>query len=192
MINNTYLFYAIPLLVLILGKTPHELSHISGGILKTKHCHVLRVLDGDTITVDCDGKEERVRLLYIDAPESDQLGPQNFYQIGKWSTARLKSRLSIFKLVSIKYYEKDTYGRVLGVVYHLGVNINLWMIQKGVATIYQYAEFESPQHKNKYYFELLKAAVNGEGIWSLDKWRNPYFFRRSKKLNKRLKKFLLK
>lgn len=183
MINNTYLFYAIPLLVLILGKTPHD----SARVLKSEQCHVLRVLDGDTITVDCNGKEQRVRLMYIDAPESDQLGPQNFYQIGKWSTARLKARLSKFKQVTVKYYEKDTYGRVLGVVYHQGVNINLWMIKKGVATIYHYAKFKSLQQRNTYYFALLKAAVNGEGIWSLDKWRNPYFFRRSKKLRKRRK-----
>ena len=89
-------------------------------------------------------------VMYIDAPESDQLGPQNFYQIGKWSTARLKARLSKFKQVTVKYCEKDTYGRLLGVVYDLGVNINLWMIQKGVATIYQYARFESPLQRNKY------------------------------------------
>lgn len=35
-------------------------------------CRVLRVSDGDTITVNCSGQQDRVRLYCIDAPEMKQ------------------------------------------------------------------------------------------------------------------------
>ncbi len=37
-------------------------------------CTIVRVIDGDTVDVNCEGQGRRVRLLNIDTPESDHPG----------------------------------------------------------------------------------------------------------------------
>jgi endonuclease YncB( thermonuclease family) len=168
-----FIFYFIPLWALSLPN--FEVA------VKISKCTVIRVLDGDTITVNCSGVKERIRFKYIDAPESSQLGPEYYYQIGKWSTDKLKERVKINSVVFVHWSVKDIYKRILGVVYHRGVDLNRWMLERGMATIYQYTQFKPARLMRSYYFAMLKAAANSEGIWGLEKWQNPYFYRRSQK-----------
>ena len=73
------------------------------------HGRVVRVLDGDTIDVMLSQHPVRVRLVNIDAPEKKQ-------DYGRWSEKIMKS-LVAGKTVTVTYFQRDRYGRILGQVY---------------------------------------------------------------------------
>lgn len=88
------------------------------------HGRVVRVLDGDTIEVMDSRKAVRIRLVNIDAPEKKQ-------DYGRWSTDMMKS-LVAGKTVTVTYFQRDRYGRILGQVYAPdGMNINQFMVRAG-------------------------------------------------------------
>ncbi|EEJ8659009.1 endonuclease [Salmonella enterica subsp. enterica] len=73
------------------------------------HVRGVRVLDGDTIEVMASREVVRIRLVNIDAPEKKQ-------DYGRWSTDMMKS-LVAGKTVTVTYFQRDRYGRILGQVY---------------------------------------------------------------------------
>jgi len=92
--------------------------------------HVIRVLDGDTLEILQDKKPVRVRLANIDAPEKKQ-------DYGRWSTDMMKS-LVAGKTVTVTYFQRDRYGRILGQVYAPdGMNVNQFMVRAGAAWVYE-------------------------------------------------------
>ena len=93
---------------------------------------VIAVSDGDTITVldEMDQGKFKIRLDKIDAPEKKQA-------FGSKSKQFLSS-LIFGKQVSIRYRAVDHYGRILGVIYCDGAEINLVMVQNGYAWHYSF------------------------------------------------------
>ena len=128
---------------------------------------VVKVIDGDTITVLTAGKQEKIRLLDIDAPEKKQAYGE-------------KSRLFLAdmvagKTVRVEYKNRDRYGRILGVVFVGGKNVNEEMLKAGLAWNYQYS-------RNKRYAELEAEAKRKRlNIFSEKNPVNPYYFRNGKK-----------
>lgn len=103
------------------------------------NCNVAKVIDGDTIVVNCDKKSKlHVRLLRIDSYESkrNNRGYKQAYNehisIDEVVSKGKKAALITFTLLSgnqvdIKtnpYNELDLYGRTLGEVLLNGVNVN--------------------------------------------------------------------
>lgn len=92
---------------------------------------VVRVVDGDTIVVNIDGKEEKVRLIGIDTPESrlnsrahlqeKELGKdaEVVVELGKkakeFTASVLESSSKVFLEFDIQ--QRDKYGRLLAYVY---------------------------------------------------------------------------
>jgi micrococcal nuclease len=86
---------------------------------------VVRIADGDTITILVDRKQVRVRLSTIDAPERGQ----DFSQRSRQALADL-----VFcKEVRIETHGKDRYGRVIGDVFVGGKPVNEIMVREGWA-----------------------------------------------------------
>ncbi|MGL5541946.1 MAG: thermonuclease family protein, partial [Fusobacteriaceae bacterium] len=86
---------------------------------------VIEVADGDTVTVLSQGKSIRVRFYGVDAPEKNQ-------EYGIKSLDALKKIIKN-KTVEVLEKEKDQYGRVVGVVYLNGENVNLKQVADGNA-----------------------------------------------------------
>ena len=131
---------------------------------------VVGVSDGDTITVldDMDQGNFRIRLDKIDAPEKKQA-------FGNKAKQYLSS-LIFGKKVSIRYKSIDRYGRILGVIYLDGAEINLQMVQNGYAWHYSYFD------KTPAYIEAEKQArAEKKGLWQDPNPINPYQFRKSQK-----------
>lgn len=86
-------------------KTPEH------NLLKAK---VVRVVDGDTGIFSINGKEERVRLIGVDTPESVGEYKDNPQPFGKEASAFTNKRLK-GKTVYLEFDvgEKDKYGRLL-------------------------------------------------------------------------------
>lgn len=94
------------------------------------HGRIVRVLDGDTIEVMLSQHPVRVRLVNIDAPEKKQ-------DYGRWSEKIMKS-LVAGKTVTVTYFQRDRYGRILGQVYAPdGMNVNQFMVRAGAAWVYE-------------------------------------------------------
>jgi len=130
---------------------------------------VLKVIDGDTIAVDIDGKEEVLRLIGINTPETvDPRKPVECF--GKEASNKAKEILS-GKSVALEadpsQGERDKYGRLLRYVFLEGGAIfNKLMITEGFAYEYTYnlpykyqAEFKQAEKE---------ARLAKRGLWADD------------------------
>lgn len=96
------------------------------------------VYDADTVTVllsvGCHTMIEKpIRLLDIDAPEIR--GEER--PLGLVSKAALLERLDHKQIILNTYLDRDDkYGRLLGVIYLNGENINQWLLDNGYAKPY--------------------------------------------------------
>ena len=93
------------------------------------------------------------------------------------------SSLIYDKEVVIKYKSKDRYGRVIGIVYLNGIDINLEMIKNGYA--WHYKHFDNTA---EYAEAVLLAREKKLGLWSMKNPINPYQFRQYKKMNRKPRK----
>lgn len=134
---------------------------------KVEKATIIKVTDGDTVWVNINGKEDKVRFLLIDTPETVHhiLKEQLF---GKVASDYTKSILTKGKEIEIEYDGplRDKYNRLLGYVWVDGVNFNQVLLEKGLARV-AYA-FDPPY---KLYDEFMKVEANAKGnkigIWSL-------------------------
>lgn len=113
---------------------------------------VIGVSDGDTLTVLMSGRQVKIRLAEIDAPEKHQ----PFGQRAKQSL----SDLVYGKQVMVKQEAKDRYGRVVGRVYAGGLDVNAEQIRRGMAWVYR------QYNRDKSLLALEQEAKNGKrGLW---------------------------
>lgn len=130
-----------------------------------------RVIDGDTIVISRSGRSIKVRLAYIDAPESSQYSFDKV-PIGKISTSYLKNLIG-GKKVKVKIINKDLYGRTIGVVFYKNKSVNMLMVERGHAIYYDSNTL--PEIRLSEY----RAKMKRLGIWKTDGFLNPKNFRRS-------------
>ncbi|WGE89643.1 thermonuclease family protein [Actinobacillus arthritidis] len=114
-------------------------------------CKVVGIADGDTLTCLHKRTQLKVRLLYIDAPES----AQPYGKKAKQALANL-----VFKQqVTLHNSGYDRYQRVLAVVYdEQDRNINLLLVKKGMAWAYR-------ETQPIYEQTMLKAKKAEIGLW---------------------------
>ena len=128
---------------------------------------VTKVTDGDTIHIEMDGRDEVVRFIGINTPET--VDPRREVEcFGKEASSRMKE-LASGKIVRLEYDEsqntRDTYNRILAYVY-LEDNqmLNRKMIAEGYAYEYTYL---TPYKYQKEFRDLQAFARNSErGLWS--------------------------
>lgn len=128
---------------------------------------VVRVVDGDTIIVDLDGTEERVRLIGVDTPESVHPDKSKNVAYGKIASEFTKSMLED-QAVTLEYdvQERDRYGRVLAYVYLDGEMFNKTLLEEGHAKVATYP----PNVKYVDAFTAIqeKAREEKKGVWAYD------------------------
>lgn len=130
---------------------------------------VISVADGDTMTIlTADKKQLKIRLSGIDAPEKGQ-------DFGTVARQQLNN-LCYGKNVTVESKGEDQYGRVLGVVYVDGLNVNEYMVRNGLAWYYKH--FVNDPRLDSLEQLARKEKVN---IWSMKNPISPYEFRKSKR-----------
>lgn len=116
---------------------------------------VVRVIDGDTLSVLSGNEMYRVRLNGIDAPESKQA----YGQRSKQSLIKLAAQKNVL-VVSNK---QDRYGRFLGTVMNGNLNINAEQVKNGMAWAYRF-------HGKATDIDMLafekNARLSGVGLWA--------------------------
>jgi micrococcal nuclease len=95
---------------------------------------VLRVVDGDTIEADVDGKEEDVRYIGVDTPES--VKPDTPVECYALKASHFNEDLVDGRTVRLEYdaEQRDVYGRLLAYVYLDDTFVNAELVKHGYAT----------------------------------------------------------
>jgi endonuclease YncB( thermonuclease family) len=115
---------------------------------------VLKVQDGDRLTVLVNRQQVRVRLESIDAPELGQA-------FGKRSRRSLAD-ICAAKIASVVRTGKDRYGRTLGWVTCAGVEANSAQVRRGMAWVFaRYIGASSPLYELEAYARLREI-----GLWA--------------------------
>lgn len=115
--------------IAIVGLFLWSLACAQASYASTYEGKVVGVADGDTVTLLMSGRQIRVRLAEIDAPEKRQ-------PYGQRSKQSL-SDLVYGKQVKVNQQDRDRYGRVVGRVYAGGLDVNAEQIKRGMAWIYR-------------------------------------------------------
>ena len=124
---------------------------------------VVKISDGDTITVLSGKEQTKVRLYGIDAPEKKQ-------DYGQRSRQFLASLIA-GQVVEVEPKDKDRYKRTLGIIYHKGQDINAQMVLNGYAWAYvKYSRIYVDQEK--------LARENKRGLWQSSNPTPPWEWRK--------------
>jgi micrococcal nuclease len=131
---------------------------------------VTKVIDGDTFKVEYEGREETIRLLLVDTPET--VHPSKPVQpFGQQASDFLKKKLTDQRVVlELDLSERDRYGRILAYAYDTEGNmINEILLEKGLARV---AYIFPPNTKYVDRFQAIqeKAREQEVGIWSIENY----------------------
>ena len=130
---------------------------------------VVKVSDGDTLTVLVDRQQLKVRLIEIDAPESKQaFGERSRKSLGEMCAGQQ---------ATVRYSNRDKYGRVLGRVQCQGLDANAEQVRRGMAWVY-----------DRYVTDRSLYALQNEaraahvGLWADKRPTAPWDWRKQRKL----------
>lgn len=124
--------------------------------IRDRPCTLIKVVDGDSLVVSCDGEPVEVRLYCIDAPEWGQK------PWGKQAKRHLRQIAP--RDLRLREIEKDRFGRTVAEVYSAGPDrllLNLEQVANGHAAVYD-RYCDDPR-----FFKAEDSARQaGLGIWS--------------------------
>ena len=114
---------------------------------------VVKIADGDTLTLLVNNEQHKIRLSDIDTPERKQ-------PFGTRAKQAL-SELAYSKQARVLEVTVDRYGRIVGRVYVDGVDVNRELVARGYAWVYR-------KYSNDAELLRLEAEANqkGLGLWA--------------------------
>jgi micrococcal nuclease len=132
------------------------------------HGKVIKIADGDTLTLLVDSKQHKIRLSDIDTPERKQ-------PFGTRAKQAL-SELAFGKQARVVEVTVDRYGRIVGRVYVDGVDVNRELVAGGYAWVYRRYSNDA---------ELLELEAQAQerrlGLWADPNPIPPWEWRRGRK-----------
>lgn len=132
-----------------------------------QEAQVIKVVDGDTIHVLLDSKDETIRLIGVDTPET--VDPRKTVQcFGKQASNFTKEQLAgrqVFLQDDVTQTDRDKYNRLLRyVILPDGTNFNKLLIQQGFAHEYTY---KIPyQYQVEFKAAQKEAQDASRGLWA--------------------------
>ncbi|HKU74085.1 MAG TPA: thermonuclease family protein [Pyrinomonadaceae bacterium] len=142
--------------------------------LPTFSGRVVGIDDGDSIIVlDVDNRSHKIRLQGIDAPEGGQA-------FGDRSRQSL-SDLVFSKDITIEWFKRERYGRLVGKVLVDGRDVCLDQIKAGMAWHYKYFQSEQTAEDRRLYADAeVEARASRVGLWADANPIPPWNFRRGR------------
>src|SRR5689334_109928 len=136
------------------------------GETRSDSARVVRVVDGDTVVVRTGGRDERVRYIGVDTPESVKPGTpvQCFAKAASAANKRLVEGQEVRLVADAE--ARDRYGRTLAYVYRSsdGLFVNAELVRRG------YAKPLTIPPNVAHAVELRRLAATarreGRGLWS--------------------------
>lgn len=125
---------------------------------------VISVFDGDTLTVESEGYEFKVRLVGIDAPETSRKKNEPGQPFSRRAKIHLQ-KLVLDKTIELESYGLDRQSRILAVIYVDGMDVNFEMVKEGLAEVFKGKPV--PGFNNRPYWDAEREArSNKHGMWS--------------------------
>ena len=102
---------------------------------------VVRVVDGDTIVIRYNGKNEKVRLLCVNTPESVHPDKKQNIPMGKVASRYTQKKLldEYDRYIDLEFeidQIRGNYGRLLAYVFVNGKNLNIDLVRQGLSPYY--------------------------------------------------------
>ena len=171
-IVSSVLFVLVSLLVSRLGflKTQQQPASVEKNMVASDSnalYSVVKVVDGDTLKIDMNGKEETLRLIGINTPETvDPRKPVECF--GKEASNEAKKLLTGKKVRVEKdptQAERDKYQRLLAYVYgEDGLFFNKYTIEQGYA--YEYTYDVPYKYQDEFKTAQRTAETAKRGLWA--------------------------
>jgi endonuclease YncB( thermonuclease family) len=137
---------------------------------------VIRVADGDTITVRVGSENHRIRLASIDAPETGSGSKRPGQPYAQASRRFLADRVA-GKTVSLQCYELDRYGRdICDVMLDGPYNANQLLVKEGMAWAYRQGNDRFLRDPSLIELEQ-DARENKRGLWAEPNPIEPWVWR---------------
>lgn len=165
--KRTPLWVVVLLLVVAIGQQYNWWQPIKDGAVANQpgQYKVLKDVDGDTIVVDMNGKQETIRLIGVDTPETHdpRKNVQCYGVVAASYTKRTLTGNSVRLQADQKTTDRDRYGRLLRYVYLPdGSLFNQTLISEGYGFYYPYFPFT----KQTEFSNAQKDAQNAKkGLW---------------------------
>ena len=140
---------------------------------------VLKVVDGDTLRIEHQGRNESIRLIGIDTPESRvnkkaqkdaaRSGEdiKKIISLGQEATRYVKILVKPGDPITVEFDRqiRDKYGRLLGYVYlPNGKMLNEEIVKAGYANLLTYPP--NVKYEEKFLRAYREARENNRGLWS--------------------------
>jgi endonuclease YncB( thermonuclease family) len=149
---------------------------------KSEPAEVIKVYDGDTITVRQNGQKVKVRLCGVDAPELKQ-------SLGRESRDKLRSLIPTNQRVTLYITDTDRYGRKVAEVFIPDAtpqqpeqerNLNDEMVRTGMA--YYYAQYGDRCPNGRIFAQAEEVAREKRlGVWGSPNAIKPWDYRKASK-----------
>lgn len=128
---------------------------------------VVRTVDGDTLVVAVEGRQEKVRLIGVDTPES--VDPRRPVECFGREAARRTAELTDGKRVRLERDtaagDRDSFGRLLRYVYlEDGTLLNELLIRDGYA--HEYTHRRPYEFRQRFKDAERDARQAGRGLWA--------------------------
>ncbi len=146
-------------------------SPTSNEVAEPGYYEVLSIADGDTITVDMEGKKEKIRFIGVDTPEVHHGGStppaQCYADKAKTFTETSIDGKRVKLVADEKGSNRDKYGRLLRYVYNYqNISIDEQLVSEG----YGFAVDGFSYTKKPDYLRLMADAKSGKkGLWAICK-----------------------
>ena len=142
-------------------------------------CSIDRIIDGDTIEVQYQGKVTRVRLIGIDTPEeyisSKMINDANrcgvtvddIKRLGLMAYNHIEELLTNSASMMCSYFGQGYYGRSLMEIYVGSTNINEQLVADGYACVYESSDL-SENEKERLRSLMETASREHRGLWGIN------------------------
>ncbi len=163
-------------------------SALSRETLRTLAGYVVKVSDGDTLTVDSGGTKLKVRLYGIDAPEREKINRKSGriskegQPFGEEAQRALQGKVCRGR-VRIDVMDIDRYRRLVSMVWMGNRNINLEMIREGWS--WAYRKYLHSAYASEFMEEEEQARRRRAGLWQDRNPQPPWEFRKAQRMEKK-------
>ncbi|HYI14339.1 MAG TPA: thermonuclease family protein [Thermomicrobiales bacterium] len=144
--------------------TPGPTPATSGSV---ERAEVVRVVDGDTLIVEIDGREERLRYIGVDTPESVQ--PNTPVECFGREASAENARLVEGREVELErdVSNRDRYDRLLRYVYVVEEGERIFVNEALVAGGFAHSSSFPPdvKHQDRFRAAQREARDEGRGLW---------------------------
>lgn len=155
-----FVFAVLGVLPDVLSPVAYPVEDFSGDIAY----RVLRVVDGDTVEIDFQGKAAKVRLIGVDTPET--VHPSKPVEAYGKEASNFTKNLLIGESVYLRFDvdRTDNYGRLLAYLYRApdGLFVNLEIVRQGYGHAYTRFPFK---HLALFRHYGTKARAAGKGLY---------------------------